>query len=89
MEGSNFLVDIGRRDPLVVIATDAHDAAFQSLLHLGDSARPGLLVVRDGDGNVVKLDMSERRCRVCGCTEYKACEGGCCWMGWDVCSRCV
>jgi hypothetical protein len=34
--------------------------------------------------------MPEARCVICGCTESRACEGGCSWASWDppVCSRC-
>jgi hypothetical protein len=28
------------------------------------------------------------RCRVCGCTQNNACEGGCSWIEWDLCSSC-
>lgn len=28
------------------------------------------------------------RCRVCGCTDDKACPGGCRWMDAALCSRC-
>jgi len=28
------------------------------------------------------------RCRVCGCTEDRACEGGCSWVEIDLCSAC-
>jgi hypothetical protein len=31
----------------------------------------------------------ERRCRVCGCTDDRACEEGCSWVEADLCSRCV
>lgn len=27
-------------------------------------------------------------CRVCGCTDDKACPGGCVWAEPDLCSRC-
>jgi hypothetical protein len=30
----------------------------------------------------------EPQCRVCGCTELDACEGGCSWVERDLCSRC-
>ena len=30
----------------------------------------------------------ERTCRACGCTDLHACEGGCWWIGADLCSRC-
>jgi hypothetical protein len=29
-----------------------------------------------------------RACRVCGCTLESACDGGCYWVGPDLCSRC-
>jgi hypothetical protein len=28
-------------------------------------------------------------CRVCGCTEEEACEGGCAWAEPDLCTACV
>lgn len=31
----------------------------------------------------------ERRCRVCGCTDEWACEGGCYWVEEDLCSTCA
>lgn len=30
-----------------------------------------------------------RRCRECGCTDGRACEGGCWWVLPDVCSSCA
>ncbi len=30
-----------------------------------------------------------RRCRMCGCTELNACEGGCSWVEADLCSACT
>ena len=30
-----------------------------------------------------------RTCRVCGCTDDEACEGGCTWVEEDLCSRCA
>ena len=32
---------------------------------------------------------TERRCRICGCTELQACPGGCSWVGADLCSSCA
>jgi len=29
-----------------------------------------------------------RRCRICGCTQERACEGGCYWVAPDLCSAC-
>jgi hypothetical protein len=31
----------------------------------------------------------EQKCRVCGCTQYNACEGGCYWVKEDLCSKCA
>lgn len=32
---------------------------------------------------------TERRCRVCSCTDLQACPGGCSWVGPDLCSSCA
>lgn len=34
-------------------------------------------------------DLDVRRCRVCGCTDAEACDGGCEWVAADLCSECV
>lgn len=31
----------------------------------------------------------QRRCRVCGCTDYNGCVCGCYWVGEDLCSECA
>ncbi len=31
----------------------------------------------------------EQQCRVCGCTWYTPCEGGCSWVEKDLCSKCA
>lgn len=35
--------------------------------------------------------MDERKCRVCGCTDERACSGGCAWVKGepDLCTLCV
>jgi hypothetical protein len=33
--------------------------------------------------------MSARACRACGCTDDRACPGGCSWVERDLCSACV
>lgn len=38
---------------------------------------------------VLERRLGLQQCRECGCTEYRACEGGCCWVERDLCSRCV
>ena len=32
---------------------------------------------------------TERTCRICGCTDSKACEGGCFWVMPEICSKCI
>jgi hypothetical protein len=34
-------------------------------------------------------DAKVRTCRACGCTDDHACEGGCWWVGDDICSACA
>jgi hypothetical protein len=31
----------------------------------------------------------DRVCRDCGCTDARACPGGCTWVFTDLCSRCA
>jgi hypothetical protein len=33
--------------------------------------------------------LQKRACRVCGCTDDRACPGGCTWIATDLCSRCT
>ena len=35
------------------------------------------------------LGEKPRICRVCGCGTYNACQGGCWWVEYDLCSSCV
>ena len=39
----------------------------------------------------IRRETSESSCRVCGCTEDRACPGGCYWADVDhtLCSECV
>ncbi len=32
---------------------------------------------------------TEQKCRVCGCTWFTPCEGGCFWVEDDLCSKCT
>jgi hypothetical protein len=52
----------------------------------------------DGDGLSVDdsvdilaaaAEEGPRRCRGCGCTDERGCRGGCSWVEFDLCSRCV
>jgi hypothetical protein len=35
------------------------------------------------------MDSSGWVCRVCGCTDERACPGGCCWVEKNLCSACA
>jgi hypothetical protein len=42
------------------------------------------------DPNECMIDCyPDRTCRICGCTQDHACEGGCYWIEWDLCSACA
>lgn len=43
----------------------------------------------DLDKSSSLFDEDTRVCRICGCTQYNACEGGCWWVSEDLCSQCV
>jgi hypothetical protein len=32
---------------------------------------------------------SKRKCRICACTDQRACDGGCWWIEPGLCSRCA
>jgi len=38
---------------------------------------------------ILKVDDKSRSCKVCGCTQERACPGGCHWVTDDLCSNCV
>ncbi len=76
--------------------------AFRSIDLDGDAA--GLLASRfnqiaDSQGVIAVLTGVQlaraasqvliRRCRTCGCTQERACPGGCRWVEDDLCSRCA
>lgn len=45
--------------------------------------------VKDKKKPAKKAAKKPRACRVCGCTEASACEGGCSWVSDDLCSACA
>lgn len=67
------------------------------LMPHGQSAARGEPLVTHGicDRHAAAMELealtasAERACRKCGCTEARACAGGCSWIEWDLCSRCV
>ena len=50
---------------------------------------PAEILKADRGADADPMEEKERTCRVCGCTEESACEGGCSWVEEDLCSACV
>lgn len=52
---------------------------------------------REGDVLIVEFQLLDDQpplhpvgvCRVCGCTDLRACPGGCAWVAHDLCSACA
>jgi hypothetical protein len=42
-----------------------------------------------GEAILARIEEGIQRCRVCGCTDDRACPGGCYWVETDLCSACV
>jgi hypothetical protein len=64
------------------------------LLHLmafriADRVSIGLSVLMSTAAELRSLGAFGLQCRVCGCTDASACEGGCSWVEFDLCSRCA
>jgi len=51
---------------------------------LEQAAAEGSTIRPDG-----KIVMTDAECRVCGCTNERACPGGCVWAEPNLCSRCA
>ncbi len=89
-----YLVDDGRRVPqLIRDAETPQQAAFLAwlLLEQGHQAQPAQFKVLEfsDEETATVLVLADRKCKECGCSEAKVCAGGCCWMAWDLCSRCL
>lgn len=91
--GARFALQWDGRGATVVY--DGHDADWIrfldpfELLELSDALRHA---AGDGDGDPDEAGNVERIagvCRVCGCTEFTACENGCSWVEADLCSACL
>ena len=85
----------GDRQVLLIVGATARGqrefklANGTSAEHLGTglcqaNALPGYAA----KGDVLLLTSSEPQCRNCGCTNSRACAGGCKWVQPNLCSRC-
>ena len=75
----------------------AADASGNHLLEAFSKERPdeatadalAATAQRFGLGIATEFGLQQLRvCRKCGCTELRACPGGCYWVAEDLCSRC-
>lgn len=84
VSGSNRAIAIGDMEAERVYAADNFFALDGLILAL-NTAYPGFL-----DQETLPLPpVDPSRCWVCGCIEERACDGGCRWVGDDLCGRCV
>jgi hypothetical protein len=60
----------------------------QRILRLAAASKPGASAGYYPEGpNLAPLGI--RQCRVCGCTDFSGCEGGCHWVDATLCSVCL
>lgn len=76
-----------------VLASSPKNAAHILLLGEPRVKRTGFITVHEKeteDSGVTAhvFNIADRKCSSCGCTEQKACGGGCFWVDWDYCSAC-
>jgi hypothetical protein len=95
------LMQRGRRTGLRVVELDEDDTALAARLFSDLGFAEGALMISRADVEVAiglarehgrrmagAFAAGVRFCRVCGCTEFAACEGSCWWVGDDLCSSC-
>jgi hypothetical protein len=58
----------------------------ESVQYLAAAAMQSGSFVRGGG---IVLPTGAMRCRICGCSEERACVGGCVWAAPNLCSQCV
>jgi hypothetical protein len=75
------------------------EAKARAVAEAADTVAGGILIAPLGELAAASSDvvlehalvgaLDARRCRVCDCTDDRACEGGCSWVEADLCSACV
>lgn len=64
------------------------DPAAREALTLYANLTPDLELAKDILEALTVPVWPEPKCRVCGCTQYTPCPGGCSWIEHDLCSAC-
>lgn len=72
-------VSWGGCEPLKFIAVGIDEANEGNMIEF-EAAEVG--------DNITVVEKEITRCRICGCTNYRACLGGCYWVEPDLCSQC-
>lgn len=73
-----------------IIRDEELDAEIDRMLAQSDElVNERLTAIADEMTPVASVVGGRRRCRGCGCTDARACAGGCYWVGDDLCSRCA
>ena len=81
IESEFFLQEVGYERKL-------SDYQFQNVIKLEEDFRKGMF--NAAWSQAWKANAAEMsKCRICGCTNEKACEGGCFWALPGICSKCV
>jgi hypothetical protein len=62
--------------------------AFRYLQLRGPDAHGYRIIHNPAFPSLIRFEDVERACRACGCTDNRACEGGCSWVEADLCSAC-
>lgn len=72
------------------VLLDVGDADAETWVNKFEAIDVQLELPGTGEFYVVNLSVDEYSpaCRVCGCTNGVACEGGCHWIEEDLCSSC-
>jgi hypothetical protein len=81
-------------EPLTIICVSISDGSEGEIVEFeadvfGDTVLVAEVAVAESELSSKMVGKTERRCRVCGCTQNNACPGGCYWVEWDLCSRCA
>ncbi|MBX9701257.1 MAG: hypothetical protein K2X74_17615 [Acetobacteraceae bacterium] len=76
-DDADFAAELVERERVAILARHRQMMARE--------AEPG----RQASRKDVLLAAGIRHCRVCLCTDARACPGGCSWVDMDLCSRCA
>ncbi len=75
---------IGAEKPTIILLAENMEPELMYL------AAPFLCIdIPELLATVEEIKKDFRRCRICGCTDDNACEGGCYWVEEDLCSACA